>query len=413
MAQPIRIEPDLQFIKELQAVGGESLKKCYQCATCSVACPVSPTNNPYPRKEMIWAQWGMKDQLMSDIDIWLCHNCGTCSDLCPRGAKPGDLIAALRNMAYRTLTPLKFVGAWMSSIKYLPILFLLPALLFMAIWIGHVYGFMENPTFFPTTADGSIVYGLVFPGDYTIDPLFLTVTIFVVGFFLAGIRKQLRLLKADGSTLVVGEKKPTVLKSLVAALTEIIGHSRFTTCGTEKADRKFGHMALFFGFVCLAVVTGTVATGHWGGAWISEQIAGESAHEAGGFVGLLYTLGHVTHTPLSQTNAIKLLANLGALLLVVGLGLLTARRMKLDSTKTASSYYDWYLLGVIWCVALTGILSELSRLAGLKYVAYPVYYLHLVTVFMLIAYLPWSKLAHLVYRTVAMTYANYRGRKAL
>ncbi|MBF0482903.1 MAG: heterodisulfide reductase subunit E, partial [Desulfovibrionaceae bacterium] len=45
--------------------------------------------------------------------------------------------------------------------------------------------------------------------------------------------------------------------------------------------------------------------------------------------------------------------------------------------------------------------------------AYPVYYLHLVAVFMLFAYLPWSKLGHLVYRTTALVYARYSGRLPL
>ncbi|THB68777.1 MAG: heterodisulfide reductase subunit E [Desulfovibrio sp.] len=408
MAQPIRIEPDLQFIQELQAVGGESLKKCYQCATCSVACPVSPTNNPYPRKEMIWAQWGMKDQLLSDIDIWLCHNCGTCSDLCPRGAKPGDLLAALRNMAYKSLTPLSFVGKWMSSAKYLPILFLLPAILFLAIWAIHVYGFMETPEWFPLTDQGEIVYGLVFPGDYTIDPLFGLVTLCVVGLFFMGVRNQIKSLRAEGSTLVVGQEKPSILKAFVQALIEIIPHKRFTTCGTEKADRKLGHLALFGGFVMLAVVTGTVAVGHWGVVLWGIFFGHEGAiYEA------LEHFNHWTHTPMPPLHLVKLLAYAGAASLVGGLALLTFRRFQQDDSKTSSNYYDWYLLGVIWAVGLTGVFSMLFRMAGMKYLAYPTYYLHLVTVFMLFAYLPWSKLAHLVYRTVAMTYANYRGRKAM
>jgi outer membrane biosynthesis protein TonB len=42
--------------------------------------------------------------------------------------------------------------------------------------------------------------------------------------------------------------------------------------------------------------------------------------------------------------------------------------------------------------------------------AYIIYFLHLACVFYIIAYLPYSKLAHLVYRTVAMGYAAYINR---
>ena len=86
MAERIAIEPDLNFIKEVGALGGEDLKKCYQCATCAVACPISPDTKPFPRKEMIAASWGLKDRLVSNGDIWLCHQCGDCTTLCPRGA---------------------------------------------------------------------------------------------------------------------------------------------------------------------------------------------------------------------------------------------------------------------------------------------------------------------------------------
>ncbi|MCK7469520.1 MAG: hypothetical protein MZU95_00985 [Desulfomicrobium escambiense] len=42
------VEPDLKFIKDLGILGGEDLKKCYQCATCSVVCPISPGQQALP-----------------------------------------------------------------------------------------------------------------------------------------------------------------------------------------------------------------------------------------------------------------------------------------------------------------------------------------------------------------------------
>ena len=57
MAESKWVEPDVRFVKELKALGGDTLKKCFQCATCSVVCPISPEEQPFPRKEMIAAQW--------------------------------------------------------------------------------------------------------------------------------------------------------------------------------------------------------------------------------------------------------------------------------------------------------------------------------------------------------------------
>ncbi|MBL3582512.1 quinone-interacting membrane-bound oxidoreductase complex subunit QmoC [Oleidesulfovibrio alaskensis] len=384
MAQPVRIEPDLQFVKELQAVGGESLKKCYQCATCSVACPISPASNPYPRKEMVWASWGMRDKLLNNVDIWLCHNCGTCSDLCPRGAKPGDLLAALRNMAYQRLTKPSIVGKWMSSPKYLPILFGIPAVLWAVVWMIMA---SVNGTVIP---EGTIVFGKLFPSDFTIDPIFIVTFFSMVGIFWKGTRNLIASFKPEGKTLVLGKTKHWILHLVDVLREEILTHSKFKDCGDDRSDRKVGHMAVFYSFIILMIVTAIVAAGHWGGKVI-PAIA--------------------LHTPMPLLFPVKILANIGAIMLVVGLAILTHRRRQQDPEKTRSNYYDWYLLNVIWFVTLTGIGAQLFRLADIAPVAYFVYYLHLVSVWMLFAYLPWSKLGHLVYRTAALTYVRMMGRR--
>ncbi len=392
MSKTTKIEPNLQFVKELQEVGGVDLKKCYQCATCSVACPMSPAENPYPRKEMVWAQWGLKDKLVNDIDIWLCHNCGTCSDLCPRGAKPGDLLAALRNMTYRKLVQPTIIGEWMSSPKHLPKLIAIPAALWAIIWMIRA---TMLGTFFPLTEDGRIVYGNLFPGDFTIDPIYVLLFICVCLCFGVGIKNMIEGFKANVSeTFVIGYKKPSLKDAIIDTVKlDLLQHNRFKNCvdSPEDDERVKGHMILFYGFIACAIVTGVVAFAHWGGK-------------------VMHFLEYLGHTPMPLWHPIKILANVGAVLLVTGLTLLTRRRLNANTKKTVSSYYDWYLLGVIWAVALTGIGAEVFRLVGVAPLAFFTYYLHLVSIFMLIGYLPWSKLGHLVYRTTALIYARYVGR---
>ena len=98
-SEPVWIDPDLDFIRWLGTQGAESFKKCFQCGTCSATCPISPETEPFPRKEMAWAAWGMKDRLLKDPDVWLCHHCNDCSTRCPRGGRPGDVLAALRQQS--------------------------------------------------------------------------------------------------------------------------------------------------------------------------------------------------------------------------------------------------------------------------------------------------------------------------
>ncbi|MDL2286541.1 4Fe-4S dicluster domain-containing protein, partial [Desulfococcaceae bacterium OttesenSCG-928-F15] len=127
MAQKYMVEPDIGFINEVMGLGGDTLKKCFQCATCSVACPISPEDKPFPRKEMIAASWGLKDKLVGSADIWLCHQCGDCTTMCPRGAAPGDVLGAIRSYAITEYAQPKFLGKMVNDKNQLLLLTAVPA----------------------------------------------------------------------------------------------------------------------------------------------------------------------------------------------------------------------------------------------------------------------------------------------
>ena len=69
-----------------------------------------------------------------------------------------------------------------------------------------------------------------------------------------------------------------------------------------------------------------------------------------------------------------------------------------------SSYNDWLFIGLMFGLALTGILTEVFRLMNIAVLAYPTYFVHLVLILSMMGYFPYSKFAHLLYRTLAIIY---------
>lgn len=302
------------------------------------------------------------------------------------------MMSAARDMVFQDLVLPGRVATWMSRPSGLIWLIAIPAILWLAVWgiRADIVG-----SWFPRAADGRIVFGTIFYGDYTIDPIFM-ITFFGAAWILAvGAARLWRSFEPVGTVKVLGKRMGWIQALWEVLWEEVISARKFSECeegpatGVVQHDRRISHTLLVWSFCLLTLVTTIVAIGHWGGK-IFPLI--------------------LIETPMPMNYWVKIMANVGALLLIVGLVMLTWRRFALPSKYQSSSYYDWYLLGIIWAVALTGLFTQIFRLADCIHWAFITYYVHLVVVWMLFAYVPWSKLGHFVYRTVALVYVKMYGR---
>ncbi len=385
MSDATVIKPDLQFVNEIIKGGGESLKKCYQCATCSVVCNVTPEGNPFPRKEMVLAQWGQKDKLISDPDIWLCHQCSDCTAYCPRGAKPGEVLNAIRKQSIKEVALVPFFAKIATDWKLLPVLFAIPAVLFYVI-----LAVLGNAGFTAPRAEGNIMAYHKFVPVPVIDTVFILTAIFAAASAFVGIKRLWNGMKAQA-----GEIKSTGSLSgdIISSITTILAHSKFADCNVNRM-RQWGHMLLFYAFAGLAVVTTWAIIYLYGFELLGIQPFGPF---------------HFGESPYPNSDPVKILALISSIAFAIGVVILLLNRFAKAGKAGMGSYFDWIFLLIVLGVGATGMLSWALRLADMS-VGYLVYYFHLVFIWSLFAYAPYSKFAHLFYRTTAMVFAKNSGR---
>ena len=445
MSDRITVGSDVEFIRYLKEHGGDTMKKCYQCATCSVACQLSPKDYSFPRKEMIQASWGLKDQLLSDPDVWLCHGCMDCSQQCPRGAKPADLMAAVRALVFKNYAVPKFMGEALSKPKYLPYMFLVSifAILLLVLSTNAIYHnfdmkfnhvvsgkltekeFIDNNGSFADDhakhhfekRNGIMTYeefavqggnlseqdflqkfGVIqydqFVKKVLIQVLFISGNLFI--FFLAflGLRNYWNDLNKRY------QRKPKM--GFIAAAWEVILdfllHRKFDKCPTNT-NRRWGHLYTFYGFLGTMIATGLVVLG-----------------EMYEFGILKLEIFHLPY-PMGLFHPIKILGMISGIFLFLGLLMLIIKRISTDKKEGKSTYNDWLFLWILIGVAFTGILTVLIRMPFngsemyLVTLANTIYFIHLTLVFFLLWFMPYSKFAHMIYRFVGLIYLKMHNRE--
>ncbi|MEW5984781.1 MAG: quinone-interacting membrane-bound oxidoreductase complex subunit QmoC [Acidobacteriota bacterium] len=379
------VDPDLEFIRLLDEGSGHMLKRCFQCGTCSATCDLSPDTSPFPRKEMAWAAWGMKERLLNDPDVWLCYQCNDCSVRCPRGARPGDVLAMVRREAIVYHAFPAFVGRWASQPAAIPLLLGIPAaLLTLALLVRDP---IQQALGWAPAVGTPILYAYsrMFP-RWLLNGVFLAFTLLALGLLAGGVarlwRSMGRLHGAGGPS----RRARGLVGSVTSVVASVLMHDRFVKC-TESRSRYWSHLAVFFGFLALSLVT----------IWVIS--APYNPLVRGAFI-----------YPFAFLSPWKVLANLGGIALLGGCFLMIWDRMRERDHASVSTFGDWALIGTLILVVFTGFATEVLHYIRLEPHRHLAYFAHLVFVGALLLYLPYSKLAHAVYRTTALVAAEYFGR---
>ncbi len=361
------VQPDTRFLQDLLAAGGGDVKKCYQCATCAATCDLSTVAAPFPRPQMLAAQWGLRDKLLADPGPWLCFYCGECSQRCPRKANPGETMMALR----RYLTS-QYDWTGLSALMYrsafweLGVLALVSLAVVLLFTLPQSFGFgllaHASPDALRTVMLGS------FAPTHVVH---LADTILAVSLGLLLLSNAARMFRS----LTRGREIPArqYLRALPRLVADGITQRRWRDCREDDARRNWlRHVLLVSGYGTIFTLVVVFLP------WFQAEDSGFR------WTGLL-----------GYYSTVVLLWSAGSILI--------DRLRKRTEAHRFSHLSDWLFPILLFLTAFTGILLHIVRMANQPMPTYTIYMIHLaVAVPMLVVEVPFGKWAHLLYRPLAL-----------
>jgi Fe-S oxidoreductase len=89
------VSPMLEIRQTLEEAGGEELKNCYQCGTCTAVCPWGNLRDFSPRAFIEMARLGLEG---FEEQAWTCVSCRRCQDQCPQEIDIPRLFQSVRSV---------------------------------------------------------------------------------------------------------------------------------------------------------------------------------------------------------------------------------------------------------------------------------------------------------------------------
>jgi nitrate reductase gamma subunit len=310
---------------------------------------------------MLWAKWGLKERLLSDVDVWTCYYCGNCSTDCPRQAEPGETMMALR----RYLTAqYDWTGIsrllYTSRVREISAVVGLGLLVVVLFAVSGAFSAERMPsdhvsvgTFMPV----AWMHGFDLVMAAVLTFFLLTNTARMWRFVMRGVNAPL-------SAYVSG------LKTFVI---HAVTQKRWRDCEKEENNSRWLKHVIF--------VPAYVAM----------------------FTLVIFFLEHL-QVDTSEFTAVSILgyAIAGILLYVSGDAILSRLR-KQEEIHKHSHDSDWMFLILLFFTSLTGILMHFFRIADWAHPTYYMYVIHMAFVVpLLVLEVPFMKWAHLMYRPLAL-----------
>lgn len=93
---------------------GSTFNSCYECVTCTNACPVvvnykNPTEElgMLPHQIMHSLKFGFQEHILGPGMVWDCLGCYNCQENCPQGVRVTDILFEIKNVAFQQAGKLK------------------------------------------------------------------------------------------------------------------------------------------------------------------------------------------------------------------------------------------------------------------------------------------------------------------
>ena len=378
---------DLGLYPDIQRYGAADVSACFSCGTCTASCPLSQTDSTFPRRIIRYAQLGMKDALLSSKELWTCYQCGECAETCPTKADPSEFMAATRRYAIASYDRTRIARTMYTQ----PILGTVVAVLLAAFFALFMYS-AHGPQ------NGTTLAIFEFIPEELIHNTGIVVMLLVVLAGLSGIVSMARRIgrregvtwkSAFGSRAALARSGRAAWSAIAR---ESLAQDRFRKeCETDVPDaagkppvawfrqRWFVHAITVWGFLGLMAATAL----DYGLALVSIKATG---------------------APVPLWYPVRLLGTVAGVLLVYGVTVLIVDRFRMANRSVLkSTTADWMLLGLLWVTGVTGFVLELALyLPTAPAWGYWVFLVHVAVALELVLLAPFMKLAHAVYRPVAL-----------